>query len=189
MQSTEVWKSIPGYEGFYEVSNLGRVRSLDRMGLQGGHPRAYRGRVLKPGEQRCSGHVSVVLCVDGAQRSFTVHYLVMLAFVGSYPDGMEIRHLNDDPKDNRLENLAYGTRHENMLDRTRNGKHHMANKTHCPHGHEYASWNLDAYTLSLGRRRCKACALARRWGQKRGLPFDPRKADEKYAELISACGV
>lgn len=99
---------------------------------------------------------------------------------------MEIRHFNDDPADNRLANLAYGTRRENMLDRARNGKSFMANKTHCPHGHEYAPWNLDAYTLKLGRRRCKACTLARRWGGKRGLPFDPRKADEKYYELRTA---
>lgn len=187
MQSTELetWNPVVGYAGLYEVSDQGRVRSLPRRGSGNRANRVYGGSVLRPGRFTSSGHLSVALSRDNRASSHSVHVLVLAAFVGPCPDGQEVRHMNDDPSDNRLANLEYGTRRENMLDRARNGKSFMANKTHCPHGHEYASWNLDAYTLSIGRRRCLACTRARRWGGKRGLPFDPKKADEIYAGLAA----
>lgn len=186
MQSIEpeAWKPVVGYEGLYEVSDQGRVRSLPRRGRGNRAARVYGGQLLRPGKM-VRGHLSVALSRDNRAASRSVHALVLEAFVGPCPGGQEVRHVNDNPSDNRLANLEYGTRRENMLDRTRNGKSFMANKTHCPHGHEYASWNLDAYTLSIGRRRCLACTRARRWGGKRGLPFDPKKADEIYSGLAA----
>lgn len=116
----EIWKDIPGYEGRYQVSDQGRVRSLDQV-VNGFHPSRLgpckhhrKGRILKPGRFTSSGHVSVVLG-HGAHGS-PVHQLVMLAFVGPCPEGMEICHNNGDASDNRLENLRYDTRSENMRD-------------------------------------------------------------------------
>jgi len=104
----ETWKVIPGYEGQYEVSDRGRVRSFRR----GANP-----RVLKPGRMP-SGHLSVAL---GRKNSQCVHKLVLLAFVGAAPNRHECRHLNGNPADNRLENLCWGTRRENILDAVRHG--------------------------------------------------------------------
>lgn len=117
----EVWKDIPGYEGKYQASNLGRVRSLDRrVPCSHGATRLMRGRILKPAGSKRDPHLSVVLG-HGATGSM-VHQLVALAFLGPCPPGQEVRHLDGDPLNNRADNLAYGTRTENILDVYRVGK-------------------------------------------------------------------
>lgn len=111
---TEIWKDVVGFEGRYQVSNLGRVRSVDRpvrVVCKGVDTfRIARGRLLRPGRAH-SGHVSVAI---GKGNSRLVHQLVLEAFVGPRPKGMESLHLNHDPQDNRLLNLRYGTRSENI---------------------------------------------------------------------------
>lgn len=132
----EVWKDIPGYEGYYEVSDQGRVRSLDRVVTfperqrrkplgrdkcvrHKAHSRVMRGRIMQP-TRRPSGHMSVCLFSQSVQSAEYVHRLVLRAFVGPCPDGQETLHLNHDPTDNRLCNLKYGTHLENVrMDRER----------------------------------------------------------------------
>lgn len=116
--SYETWKDIPGYEGLYQVSDAGRVRSVGRTiravsrhGTQ--HTRTYKGRVLKPGRLP-SGHLSVVL--GHGAPGVTIHSLVMLAFVGPCPEGMEVCHRDRNPTNNCLSNLRYDTRAENLRD-------------------------------------------------------------------------
>lgn len=120
-ENIEIWKAIPGYEGKYEVSTHGRVRSLPhhvRLVIRGkGYLRLSPGRILKPGKTK-SGHVSVSL---GRHNSKLVHYLVLLAFVGERPKNYDILHLNGIPDDNRLQNLKYGSRRENLLQDYRTG--------------------------------------------------------------------
>jgi hypothetical protein len=121
----EDWKDVPGYEGKYQASNLGQIRSLTRQITQigsGGRPftRTVKGRILRPGRFCKSGHVSVVLGKGSAGSP--VHQLVLQTFVGPPPDGQEVRHLNGNPADNRLENLTYGSRTENILDVYKIGK-------------------------------------------------------------------
>jgi hypothetical protein len=118
----EIWKPVVGHEGAYEVSNLGQVRSLDRLvphrRKTGTFMRKRKGQMLRPGRKAC-GHVSVAV---GKGNSVSVHVLVLEAFVGPRPDGQEACHQNDVPDDNRLENLSWGTRSKNLLDAVRNGK-------------------------------------------------------------------
>lgn len=121
----ETWKDIPGFEGRYQASTAGRIRSVDRRVTQTNRwgtqtDRLLKGRVLRPGQFCKAGHVSVTLG-HGANGT-PVHHLVLLTFAGPPGAGQEVRHLNGDPKDNRLENLAYGTRTENILDVFRQGK-------------------------------------------------------------------
>jgi hypothetical protein len=120
--SEEIWKPVPGYEGRYEVSDQGRVRSLDReieqLSRQGNaYKKMVRGIVLRPGRMP-AGHVSVSL---GRFNSHCVHKLVLLAFVGSAPAGCECLHNNGNPADNRLENLRWGTRGDNIRDAVKHG--------------------------------------------------------------------
>lgn len=112
---TEIWKPIPGFEGKYEVSNLGRVKSLARTIIRSnGWPRPIAERILRPGP-RPSGHLTVAL--QGV-RTQNVHTLVLLAFVGPRPTPQhQARHINGDEKDNRVENLEWATRSVNTLDR------------------------------------------------------------------------
>ena len=117
----ETWKPVPGYEGLYEVSDFGRVRSLDRrVRCAHGGTRFVRGQVLRPGTMNEYGHVSVMLGRGGGSRC--VHDLVLSAFVGPRPEGFEARHLDTNGFDNRLPNLAWGTKSQNGKDVTRAGK-------------------------------------------------------------------
>lgn len=106
----ENWADIPGFTGRYQVSDLGRVRSVDQVIISKNRIYRWKGKILSPGPTH-SGHVSVAL---GRRNSRSVHTLVMLTFVGPPPIGMEVLHRNERPADNRLVNLKYGTRSENM---------------------------------------------------------------------------
>jgi hypothetical protein len=113
-QGGHQWKNIPGYEGLYQVSSDGQVRSLDRP--------HRRGQMMKPQiDTYRYGHISYHLCKNGKTKHWRSHQLVMLAFVGPCPEGMEVRHLDGNPSNNRLENLAYGTSKENAADSIKHG--------------------------------------------------------------------
>lgn len=150
----ETWLPIPGHEGTHEVSSLGRVRSLDRVDPTG---RFRRGRLLVARAFK-SGHLMVVLHTNGVRRDALVHRLVLEAFIGRAPEGTEGCHWNDDPTDNRLENLRWDTRSANQLDSVRNGTHHSAGRTHCAKGHEFTPENT--YRYPTGKRSCITCRRA-----------------------------
>jgi hypothetical protein len=106
----ETWRAVPGREGEYEVSDIGRVRSLPRERTRGG--------VLKmPLSTRGYRRVNL------RGKAVHVHQLVLEAFVGPKPAGLEARHLDDDRLNNLASNLAWGTRKENYDDAVRHGRH------------------------------------------------------------------
>lgn len=112
----EHWKAVVGFEGLYEVSDHGRVRSIQARN------RWPAGRILRGAPNQRSGHLVVHLCKSGTQVLRYVHRLVLETFVGTGPAGHETRHFPDpSPKNNRLDNLAWGLRCENMIDRSRQG--------------------------------------------------------------------
>ena len=115
----EVWKDIPGYEGRYQASTMGSVRSLDRVQKTKKGHRHYKGKVLRPGGFCKSGHVSVVL--GHGKSGSPVHQLVALTFLGPCPKGKEVLHGDGNPKNNKLDNLRYGTRSENIIDVSKQG--------------------------------------------------------------------
>lgn len=118
----EIWKDIEGFEGLYQVSNLGRVKSVRRVIMRrNGQPQTVRERIrtLVPNK---FGHLAVALYKDGAETPYLVHVLVLTAFHGKPPEGMECRHYPDrNPANNRIDNLRWGTRQENQLDRNIHG--------------------------------------------------------------------
>ena len=103
--TTEVWKPVVGYEGIYEVSNLGHVRSV---------------RLLCP-FKNSYGYACLTLRHKGAKRFVAVHRLVAQAFLGSRPTGLQTNHVNGDKMDPRLANLHYVTARENTLHAVRLG--------------------------------------------------------------------
>lgn len=113
---SEEWRSIEGYEGLYEVSNLGRIKSCDRYVSNGKTVRLAKGRALKPCKNT-SGYLFVRLSKMSKESSQLVHRLVGLAFqdiCGQYVNGLEIDHKNCCRDDNRAENLHWVTRIGNM---------------------------------------------------------------------------
>lgn len=154
----ETWLPIPDWP-MYEVSDHGRVKSLART-VTDKHGRVSRRREVVLKQVDCNGYGVVSLYrSDGTRREWRVHILVAAAFLGPMPTGCTlVRHLNDVPRDNRLENLAYGNASSNGLDAVRNGKHPESSKTHCDNGHEFTPENTAVYG---GHRYCIACRHAR----------------------------
>ena len=112
----EIWKDVEGYVGLYQVSNMGRCRSLDRVSIdKNGFKKILKGKLLSPRSQ-LSGHLSVNLCKKGRPKQLLLHRLIGFAFLNDYFDGACIRHLDGDCKNNAVINLRWGTVSENSSD-------------------------------------------------------------------------
>ena len=109
----EEWRPVVGYEGLYEVSNMGRVRSLDRLVRHPYGKALKKGKIIKP-TLKNSGYYNSELRIDGRVKYPLVHRIVYEAFVGPIPEGMQINHINEDKTDNRLENLNLMSPKENI---------------------------------------------------------------------------
>ncbi len=155
----ETWLPVVDYEGLYSVSDLGRVRSEQRIAHKSdGTTQTVNARILRAVPDS-KGYLRVNLFRDNIGVTRYIHLMTMASFVGPLPPDRETRHLNGNLKDNRLANLAYGTRSENFLDTVRHGTHRNARKTRCPRGHLYTAANI--YTPPSGGRICRTCIKRR----------------------------
>jgi NUMOD4 motif len=137
----EEWRSVPGYEGFYEVSSQGEVKSL----------RLYRGtseRILKPAIDS-GGYRNVKLWKDKKVKSFRIHELVAMAFLPPRPEGMEVCHGPAGRTDDSAANLSYGTHQQNVgADRKRDGTDNGGSRN--------GQAKLTDEQVAEVRRRCSA---------------------------------
>lgn len=111
----EVFKPIKGYEGIYEISNLGRVKSLERTIVKDdGINQTFKERILIQ-TVNSKGYASVGLCKNKRRKTHTIHKLVAMAFLNHKPNGFKIviDHRNNNPLDNRVENLQLISNREN----------------------------------------------------------------------------
>lgn len=106
----ERWLPVAGFEGYYEVSDQGRVRSVDRIDAMG---RRKTGRVLRQHAQR-SGYLNVHLSKDGVKKTARTHRLVAIAFIPNPSKLPEVNHKNEDITDNRASNLEWCDRVYNL---------------------------------------------------------------------------
>jgi len=112
----ETWKDIPGYEGHYQASDLGRIKSLSRVTVKkNGVSMSVKEKILS-GKAHRHGYSSYVLRKDGKSHPFHGHVLVMRAFKGMPDPGLIICHNDSDGSNNRLENLRYDTAKSNYAD-------------------------------------------------------------------------
>lgn len=167
----ERWRAVVGYEGRYEVSSEGRVRSLPS--------RTGSGRILK--QTLREGYPKVSLSRDGKAKSFAVHRLVAFAFLGE-PNGeaQMVLHSDGSQTNNSVENLRWGTASDNVQDAIRHGTYVSPNslKTHCHKGHPLAGENLK---IEPGKRVCLECRRA--GNRERAKRYQRRKRAEARGHI------
>lgn len=176
LTGSERWVPVEGYEGLYEVSDTGKVKSLARRVEfhRQGKPSYFttRERLLRTsgGEK----YRMVILCKGGEKKPHLVHRLVAQAFIPNPERHPFVLHGDDNPQNNNVENLRWGTHSDNMLDSIRNGTHHEARKTRCKRGHEFTPENTRIRKTKTGESRwCRECG--RRY-RREGLP----NGDERH---------
>lgn len=129
----EEWRAAVGYEGLYEVSNLGRVRTLPHTRRsRSGRVAEVRMRLLRPVKLPAPhNHWTITLSRDRHRVSQPLHTMVLVAFAGPSPAGMECRHVDGNPDNNRVDNLQWGTPAENAADRDRHGTTARGERNGC----------------------------------------------------------
>lgn len=160
----EEWRPVVGYERLYEVSDQGRIRSLDKQGRDG---RSLKARTMKQ-KYRDDGYMSIMLTGE-KRRTIQVHRLVAEAFIPN-PGAMPyVRHRDDDKVNNSAENLFWGTHWDNTADR-QGFTEHSGRLNTCSRGHALEAWNC--YKVARGVQ-CRACRRAGSCEYNRGVKGEP----------------
>lgn len=182
----ERWLPVVGWEGYYAVSDRGRVRSLKRVVIcSNGQQRQVYACLLKQTIDT-EGRLRVSLAKNGRCRRVRVHHLVLEAFTGPRPSRMYGCHSDGNCLNNDLANLRWDTPRNNQLDSLRHGTNRSAAKTACPGEHLLAVPNLVPREHRKGHRSCLACSRA--FGRLRSRAHEDFKriSDQCYAEIMKA---
>ncbi|MEB5649029.1 NUMOD4 motif-containing HNH endonuclease [Mammaliicoccus sciuri] len=115
----EIWKDVPGYEGYYQASNLGRIKSLERkVEYINQEDRILKEKIMKL-NPTSRGYIRISLCKKGRSRSHFVHRLIVSAFIGE--SNLQVNHIDGVKTNNNIENLEYVTPQENVSHAVRIG--------------------------------------------------------------------
>lgn len=157
----EIWKDIPDYEGLYQASNLGSIRSVDsKITYKRRNSYVTRiryGKILKPCNNRY-GYPMVVLTKPNHRKCHSVHRLVMMAFFGK--SELTVNHINGIKTDNRIENLEYATMSENLFHAHRTG---LKNP---PRVLKYTNHEIDTFKKILKKHDCRWYVAAKELNMK-----------------------
>jgi len=171
----ESWLPVVGFESYYEVSDIGHVRSL------------RTGKIMSPSTSNSGGYPQYIFTVDGKRIPKYAHHLVLEAFDSPRPGGQEARHLDGDAANPALTDpagkrrLTWGTSSENKFDEVRHGTHYEASRTHCDNGHEWSEENTRIRRYPDGTfktRWCIECARIRSAAVRAARIEDERRCTE-----------
>jgi hypothetical protein len=149
---TEEWLPIFGYEGLYEISNLGRLRGFPRKGTCGGP--------IKVPTCKATGYKKIRLYKNGIGKALAIHRIVLQAFVGPCPPGMEGCHNNGNKLDNRSLNLRWDTRVNNYADARAHGTAAKGNRN----GHAKLTYDIVAQARTLYSGGQSVNSLSKKYG-------------------------
>lgn len=122
-----MWVDIAEYENIYQISNYGQIKRFNR-------DKRYKSFKILKQNINSSGYFVIDLYKNNKRKTYTVHKLILTTFVGPCPFGMECRHLNGIRTDNRLCNLKWGTRSENVKDAIKHKTHKIPYNKGSKHG-------------------------------------------------------
>lgn len=163
--AVEAWESVVGFEGYYQVSNSGQVRSVDRTvshkGATRQKVRSYKGQLLTPRQTR--GYVRVSLTKEGKEWNKQVHRLVAIAFIPNHENKPQVNHIDGVKSNNNVENLEWATSQEN-----------------CVHAHETG--------LRVGRKGIEN-SQAKLTPELVGKARELRKLGHSYAKIGKSIGI
>lgn len=152
----EIWKDVPGYEGLYQVSNLGNIKSLSRLKINGLSSYISKDLIMKQQKDR-NGYLYILLHNNNI-KIFKVHQLVAMAFLNHTPCGHKIvvDHINHDKTDNRVENLQLITNRENCSKDVKNKTSKYTGVSWDKHRGRWTSKiKINGNTINLGRYKCE----------------------------------
>ena len=175
----ELWKEIEGFEGLYEVSNMGRVKALDRYVMNNGGLQHKAERILRQNIQK-GGHCMVVLCKDGKTYPKLVHRLVAIAFIPNPQNKPVVDHIDTDPTNNKVENLRWATVKENA-----NNPLSRVNNSKSKKGHPYYGRPLTKEERRKISDAHKGKKLTEEHKKALSNAHKGKKASEKHREAVS----
>lgn len=156
----EIWKDIKGYEGVYQVSNLGRVKSLDRIiYCKNGTKAYYKEKILKQSKQK-NGYYRVTLSANNKQKKHSIHRLVAQSFLKDYSNELEVNHIDGNPANNKLSNLEmisfenhYKKENQRRTKRRLNNKRYIESRKHTGEiTKKRCSKSVTAYNKNTGNK-------------------------------------
>lgn len=157
----ERWRTVIGWEGYYKVSTLGRVKSLARIVVyRNGQEHYQPTKMLKPAWN--GNYYHVIFSRNRVETLYLVHRLVLETFVSPCPEGMECRHEDGDPTNNKLKNLSWNSHKKNIHDKFRHGTttkgrsggtHKLTGKTEEIAKLKRYGWTVDEITEHFKVRR------------------------------------
>lgn len=182
--NAEQWKSIPGWEGLYEASDRGRVRSVDRfIAKSNGITQQNKGRILRT-QNHNAGYAQYTLSRNGKTETHLAHHLIATTFIGPRPDGHEVNHKDTNKHNNRADNLEYVTAIENVRHAARLGVNAVLDR----HGRailtiEQAEFVHARLAEFSGRGAC--VAIARELGVKPCIIYEIKYGNNWTKEAIA----
>ena len=149
----EIWKDVPEYEGMYQASNFGKIKSLERSVNNNGGERVLPEKIMSQRSFTRKGrtYLTVNLSKYGRRKTFRVHVLIAKTFLGRRPDKFVIDHINNIPTDNRASNLQYITSRENTSKDRKGGTSRFAGVHWCKAKRKWkANIRIDGKRVNLG---------------------------------------